>query len=120
MINPAGHHAWHATIFFVFSVLYTVAISGLITPSTSPCDSPNRKNPTNSIVVPGCANSDCTGASGCGASVTSATPRMKPTADDAWSTRMPTMSRRLPVKRIASVNAKNAGLNTAPICSLVR
>ena len=21
MIMPAGHHAWHATIFFVFSVL---------------------------------------------------------------------------------------------------
>jgi hypothetical protein len=45
---------------------------------------------------------------------------MKPIADDAWSIRMPTMSRRLPVKRTPSVNAKNAGLNTDPICSLVR
>jgi hypothetical protein len=30
------------------------------------------------------------------------------------------MSMRVPVTKIASVNARNAGLNTIPICSLVR
>ena len=32
---------------------------------------------------------------------------------------MPTMSMRLPLTKMAIVNAQNAGLNTSPICSLV-
>ena len=35
------------------------------------------------------------------------------------SRRMPTTSTRLPLMKMAIVNAQNAGLNTSPICSLV-
>jgi hypothetical protein len=44
---------------------------------------------------------------------------MNPTADMICSWRMPTMSTRLPLMKMAIVNAQNAGLNTSPICSLV-
>ena len=118
-MSPAGHHAWHATIFFVFSVLYIDASSGLITPSTRPCDRPKVKKPANNIVVPRLSKSDTTGRSGCGARMMSSTPVMNPAADKACKARMPMTSTRLPLMKMASVNAKNAGLNTTPICSLV-
>ena len=44
----------------------------------------------------------------------SATPVMKPIADSTWSRRMPTTSMRLPLTKMAIVNAQNAGLNTKP------
>ena len=44
---------------------------------------------------------------------------MKPAADRMCSRRMPTMSMRLPLMKMAIVNAQNAGLNTSPICSFV-
>jgi hypothetical protein len=77
------------------------------------------KKPMYRNVVPMWSKSDATGRSGCGARMISVTPVMNPSADRMCRRRMPTTSTRLPLMKMAIVNAQNAGLKTRPICSLV-